>query len=143
MKLIKILVFLLLPISGFSQLKDEDKIPLTSGPVVNDLTDNTIYNTAGIEVKPDFPGGIKEFYTYIGKNYKVPDVKGLTGKVYISFVIEKDGSLSDIKVLRDVGYGSGEEAVRVLKNSPNWTPAEQNGKKVRVLYMLPISIQPR
>ncbi len=136
-------MFLLLSISCFSQVKEEDSEPLAVVPMENDLNDNTIYNTASIEVKPDFPGGLKEFYNYIGKNFKVPDVKGLAGKVLVSFVIEKNGSLSDIKVVRDIGYGSGEEAVRVLKNSPNWSPAEQNGKKVRTLFMLPISIQPR
>ena len=103
--------------------------------------DNLIYNTAGIEVKPEFPGGLQEFYNFIGKNYKVPNVKNLKGKVFVMFVVEKDGSLSDIKVLRDIGHGTGEEAVRVLKECPKWIPGEQNGKKVRVLYSLPISIQ--
>jgi len=103
--------------------------------------DNLIYNTAGIEVKPDFPGGIQEFYKFIGKNYKTPNVKNLKGKVFVMFVIEKDGSLTDIKVLRDIGHGTGEEAVRVLKECPKWLPGEQNGQKVRVLYSLPISIQ--
>ncbi|MEO0045837.1 MAG: hypothetical protein RL705_1028 [Bacteroidota bacterium] len=103
--------------------------------------DNLIYNTAGIEVKPDFPGGLQEFYKFIGKNYKTPNVKNLKGKVFVMFVIEKDGSLTDIKVLRDIGHGTGEEAVRVLKECPKWLPGEQNGQKVRVLYSLPISIQ--
>lgn len=104
--------------------------------------DNNIYNTAGIEKKPDFPGGLMEFYKYIGQNFKTPDVKGLAGKVFVTFVVEKDGSIKDVKVLGDIGYGTGEEAIRVLKNSPNWIPAEQKGRKVRVLYSLPISIQP-
>lgn len=108
----------------------------------NGKEDNNIYNTAGIEKKPEFPGGLSEFYKYIGKNFKTPDVKGLAGKVFVTFVIEKDGSITDVKVLRDIGYGTGEEAVRVLQNCKNWIPAEQDGKKVRVLYSLPISIQP-
>lgn len=103
--------------------------------------DNSVYNSAGIEVKPEFSGGMSKFYNYISKNYISPNVPGLKGKVIVSFVIEKDGSITDIKVLRDIGYGSGEEAVRVLKNCPKWTPAEQNGKKVRCQYMLPLSIQ--
>jgi hypothetical protein len=103
--------------------------------------DNIIFNSSEIEVKPDFPGGIEKFYRYIGKNFQVPDEKGLNGKVFVSFVIEKDGSLTDIKVIRDIGFGTGQEAVRVLESCPRWIPAEQNGKKVRVLYSLPINIQ--
>ena len=61
----------------------------------------------------------------------------------VTFVIEKDGSLTDIKVIRDIGYGTGEEAIRVLKECKKWIPAEQNGQKVRVQYTLPISIQSR
>lgn len=105
--------------------------------------DNTIYNTASVQVKPEFPGGISEFLKYVGSNYKVPDVKGLSGNVYASFVIEKDGSVSDVKVIRDIGNGTGQEAVRVLMNSPKWTPAQQNGKLVRVTFVIPIKIQPK
>jgi periplasmic protein TonB len=99
-----------------------------------------IYNFAGLETKPEFLGGMQEFYNYIGKNYNTPNVKGLNGKVFVSFVIEKDGSIVEIKILRDLGYGTGKEAERVLKKCPKWSPGEQNGKKVRVLYTLPISI---
>lgn len=106
-----------------------------------DVSEEKIYNTAGIEVKPDFPGGIQEFYNYIGKKYRVPNVRGLAGKVFVSFVIEKDGSVTDIHVLRDIGHGTGAEAIRVLSKCPKWIPGEQQGKKVRVLYSLPINIQ--
>jgi len=102
--------------------------------------DNTIYNTAGIEVKPEFPGGIDEFNKFIAKNLNPPNEAGQIGKVYVTFVVEKDGSLTDIKVLRDIGYGTGKEAVRVLELSPKWLPGEQNGQKVRCTYSLPISI---
>lgn len=102
--------------------------------------ENTIYNSAGIEVKPEFPGGIRNFYAFVGKNYKMPDELGLEGKVYVTFVVEKDGSLTDIKVLRDIGFGTGKEAVRVLHFSPKWNPGEQNGEKVRCTYSLPISL---
>lgn len=116
--------------------------PVGTGPVSQVVEeDNNVYNTAGIEVKPDFPGGIDKFYKFVGNNYKTPEEEGLKGKVYVTFVVEKDGSLTDIKVLRDIGYGTGAEAIRVLKKCPKWTPGEQNGKKVRVLYSLPITIQ--
>jgi protein TonB len=114
--------------------------PLNSIQAVISEEENTIYNAAGIEVKPEFPGGIQNFYAFVGKNYKMPDEVGLNGKVYVSFVVEKDGSLTNIKVLRDIGYGTGKEAVRVLQFSPKWNPGEQNGKKVRCSYSLPISL---
>ena len=97
-----------------------------------------IYNA--VEKRPEFPGGIQAFYDFIGKNYKIPNVKDLKGRVYVQFVVEKDGSLTDIKSVRDIGHGTGEEAVRVLKLSPKWIPGEQDGKPVRVQYSLPISI---
>lgn len=115
--------------------------PPGDGPKQAEVTeDNTIYNSAGIEVKPEFPGGIDKFYGFISKNYTPPDEPGLKGRVMMSFVVEKDGSLTDIKVIRDVGFGSGKEAERVLRKSPRWVPAEQNGKKVRCSYIIPIVI---
>jgi protein TonB len=115
--------------------------PVGPGPTKIVEEDNQIYNTAGIEVKPEFPGGMAKFYKYVGDNYRAPDEEGLKGKIYVTFVVEQDGSLTDIKVLRDIGYGTGKEAIRVLDRSPRWNPGVQNGKPVRVLYSLPITIQ--
>lgn len=115
---------------------------VTFGQTVESSTesssDEDIYNA--VEEKPQYVGGLSEFYNYIGKNYRVPNVKGLKGKVIIQFVIEKDGSLTDIKVIRDLGHGTGKEAIRVLKKCPNWIPGKQKGIPVRVMYALPISI---
>jgi protein TonB len=131
---------------GAETIKGDPDAELTVEPVGTGVAavveeDNTVYNTAGIEVKPDFPGGMEKFYNYIAKNYRTPEEEGLKGKVYVTFVVEKDGSLTDIKVLRDIGYGTGKEAIRVLKATPRWNPGEQNGKKVRCTFSLPISIQ--
>jgi protein TonB len=133
---------------GAETIKGDPDAILTVEPVgtgkvavVEAADDNTIYNTAGIEVKPDFPGGIEKFYKFVGNNYVTPEEEGLKGKVYVTFVVEKDGSLTDIKVIRDIGYGTGKEAIRVLKKSPRWAPGVQNGKPVRVLFSLPITIQ--
>lgn len=98
-----------------------------------------VYNTAGIEVRPEFPGGQQSLEVFLKENYKNPQ-KDLKGRVYATFIIEKDGSLSDIKILRDIGYGTGAEAIRVLKNSPKWIPGKQNDKIVRVLYSMPIIV---
>ena len=130
---------------GDETIKGDPDAELTVEPVGNGpaevVDDNNIYNTAGIEVKPDFPGGMEKFYKYVGNNYRTPEEEGLKGKVYVTFVVEKDGSLTDIKVVRDIGFGTGKEAIRVLQKCPKWNPGEQNGKKVRVLYSLPITIQ--
>jgi len=115
--------------------------PVGTGPSEVVEEDESVHSLAGIEVKPEFPGGMENFYKYVGKTYQTPEEEGLKGKVYVTFVVEKDGSLTDIKVIRDIGYGTGKEAIRVLSKCPKWNPGEQNGKKVRVLYSLPITIQ--
>ncbi|MBC8051859.1 MAG: TonB family protein [Sphingobacteriaceae bacterium] len=90
---------------------------------------------------PEFPGGMEAFSSFLRKNLKYPDraiEAGVGGKVYVSFIIEKDGRLTDIKVLRGIGYGCDEEATRVLKKSPAWKPGIQNERNVRVLYTIPL-----
>ena len=101
-------------------------------------SENDIYTA--VEKIPDFPGGMQAFYSFVAQNFTAPEADVVNGKIYIQFVVEKDGSLSDIKSMRDIGHGTGEEAVRVLKLSPKWIPGEQDGQKVRVQYSLPISI---
>jgi hypothetical protein len=94
-----------------------------------------------VEVRPEFPGGINEFIKFIGKNYNAPEVEGLSGVIKVTFIIEIDGSISDIKIVNDLGQGSGEEAKRVLLKCPKWMPGEQEGKQVRVIYTLPITLR--
>ncbi len=115
--------------------------PVGNGPAAVVEEDTKVYGTAGIEVIPDFPGGMEKIYGFVRRNYQAPEEEGLKGKVFVTFVVEKDGSLTDIKVIRDIGYGTGKEAIRVLNKCPKWNPGEQNGKKVRVQYSLPITIQ--
>lgn len=107
-----------------------------------EIDKNKVYNIAEIEVKPEFPGGTSEFMKYISKNFELPkdkDFKG--GRVIASFVVNTDGSLSDIKILKDAGFGTGEEATRVLKNCKNWLSGFHNGDKVRCGYMIPIELK--
>lgn len=100
---------------------------------------NEIYTA--VEVPPSYPGGIDEFRKFVGRNFNPPSVdRDLKGTVYVQFVVEKDGSLTDIQVARDLGYGTGAEAVRVLKRAKKWNPGVQNGRNVRVRYTLPIQI---
>ncbi|MBX9806445.1 MAG: energy transducer TonB [Flavobacteriaceae bacterium] len=102
---------------------------------------DAIYNYKDVDVKPDFPNGIGDFYQFIAKNYVFPNVKKLRGKVFVAFIIEKDGSIGEVVILRDLGCGTGEEAIRVLKKSPKWIPAQLKGEKVRCRFNLPISLQ--
>jgi protein TonB len=103
----------------------------------------TINTTAELDKLPEFPGGINKFYTYVGNNFEKPEIEGMSSiKVYVSFVIEKDGSMTDIHVKRDPGYGLGKEAIRVLKSlKTKWSPGMIGSKPVRTSYNLPISVQ--
>jgi len=97
-----------------------------------------------IEKQPEYPGGIEEFYKLIGMNFKVPaeaSKQKLVGKAIIEFMVERDGSLSEFKIVKDLGYGIGNEAIRTIKLSPKWIPGTIDGKPARVLYTLPITIQ--
>jgi periplasmic protein TonB len=126
---------------GTVDVKGTDDAPPTVDPVSDVVADdNTVYSSAGLEVQPEYPGGMAGFGNFIKKNFQYPDEE-LNGKVIVTFVVEKDGTLTDIKVLRDLGYGTGAEAIRVLKKMPRWSPGEQNGRKVRCTYSLPIVLQ--
>jgi len=95
-----------------------------------------------VEQVPEFPGGLEAFGKYLGKNIRYPAVareNNTQGRVIVSFVCERDGSLTDVKVARGIGDGCDEEAVRVIKASPKWKPGIQNGRPVRVAYSVPIA----
>ena len=101
--------------------------------------DDKIY--AGVDKQPEFAGGISKFYDFLKANLRYPkDMRdnNVQGNVIVTFIIEKDGSLSNIKSVRDLGHGSGEEAIRVMALSPKWIAGEQGGKAVRVQYTIPI-----
>lgn len=94
-----------------------------------------------VEQMPSFPGGDEKMYKYLGNNIKYPQVAretGIQGRVFVNFVVEPDGSVSNVKVLRGIGGGCDEEAMRVVKAMPKWTPGKQRGKAVRVSYTLPV-----
>ncbi|MBE5319657.1 TonB family protein [Pedobacter sp. MR2016-19] len=106
------------------------------------VDDNKVYDFVSIEKQPEFPGGIAKFYGYLGKAIKYPPMaqeNNVQGKVFLSFVVEKDGKLTDITVTRGLGSGTDEEAIRVLKASPRWNPGIQNGKPVRVKYNINVN----
>ncbi|RYY06034.1 MAG: TonB family protein [Sphingobacteriaceae bacterium] len=110
--------------------------------IVKQPSGSDVVSFASVEKLPTFPGGEVAFGNYLAKNIRYPkearDQK-ITGRVIVSFIVEKDGKLNDIKVLRDIGAGCGAEAVRVLSESPAWNPGIQNGKPVRVAYTMPVN----
>lgn len=82
-----------------------------------------------------------KFYDYIFNNYRLPDVPGLKGRVVVDFVINEDGSVSDFKIIEDLGYGTAKELIRVLKTTQGkWTPGTKDGKPVKTNYSLPLNI---
>ncbi|HPE43379.1 MAG TPA: energy transducer TonB, partial [Bacteroidales bacterium] len=94
-----------------------------------------------VESMPEFPGGPAKMMEYIAKNIKYPAMareSGIQGRVFVNFVVEPDGSVSNVKVLRGIGGGCDEEAVRVVEAMPKWTPGRQRGKDVRVSFNLPV-----
>ena len=97
-----------------------------------------------VEEMPDFPGGTQKLADYLAKNIKYPQMareSGIQGRVFISFVVETDGSVSNVNVMRSLGGGCDEEAVRVVKSMPKWKPGKQRGKPVRVSYILPVNFK--
>ena len=97
-----------------------------------------------VEQAPQPVGGMKSFYEYVSTNIRYPPMARrmlIEGKVYIQFVINKDGSLTEFQVLKGIGAGCDEEAVRVLEGSPKWEPGKQRGRPVKVKMSLPILFQ--
>jgi periplasmic protein TonB len=118
--------------SGGTGGGDDDKPTAPAGPVMS----------AALDAQPEFPGGMKKFYAYVGDNFEKQEIDGEESlTVHVSFVIEKDGSMTDIRVVRNPGYGLDKEAIRVLKSlKTKWKPGVLNGQNVRTQYSLPIKV---
>lgn len=105
-------------------------------------SDNNIYDAP--EVMPEYPGGMQAMMNFIGENVKYPEdamEKNISGKVFVSFVVEKDGSVSEAKVVKGVCESIDNEAIRVVNAMPKWTPGKMDGKNVRVKYTLPFTFK--
>ncbi len=98
-----------------------------------------------VEEMPAFPGGEAKLMEYISTNINYPQRArklGIQGRVFVGFVVEPDGSVSNVKLLRGIDSDCDEEAMRVIKSLPKWKPGKQHGKPVRVYYQLPIFFKP-
>jgi TonB family protein len=127
-----------------SRLKENYEDVYENGKFINGKTvhDNgEILTYQVLEQLPEFKGGLQAFATFLQKNLRYPKnsrERGIQGRVHIGFVIEKDGTPTDFKVIKSIAIDINNEAVRVLKLSPNWTPGLQRGKSVRMSYIMPI-----
>ena len=132
-----LLVIVVAPVRANAQ----DKKGKTTQTRKDTATDDKIYEVC--EQMPIFEGGDAALLKYLGENLKYPDKtkdRGVQGRVVIGFIVEKDGSLTDVKVLRPVDIDLDAEVLRLIKGMPKWIPGRQNGKRVRVRYLLPIHI---
>lgn len=110
--------------------------------IPNIARQDKVYDFVAIDTPPSFPGGIAKFYDYLARNVKYPasaSKNNIQGKVFLSYIIEKDGKLAQIKVIKGVNPELDKEAVRVMENSPKWIPGKVKGAPVRVKYNIPIS----
>lgn len=106
-----------------------------------EVQNDTIYKLSEVDKTPEFIDGMTNFYKFVGSKFVVESKRKYQGKIITEFVIEKDGTLSNFKTISDFGFGSGDEAIRVYKLSPNWSPAEKNGKAVRCVFTFPLKIE--
>lgn len=108
----------------------------------NDSVDRDSMVFYPFQVDPEFPGGIVALYDYLCRNVSYPAEareQGISGKVFVSFAVERDGSVADVKIQKDIGGGCGEAVVEAVKNMPRWTPGRIGGKPVRMGFTLPVS----
>lgn len=124
---------------------DKDKQVVIQAPVqVKVEEEDTEVVFMVVESMPSFPGGDAALFKYLGDNIKYPVIaqeSGIQGRVICQFVVNRDGSIVDIEVVRSVDRSLDAEAVRVIQNMPKWTPGKQRGKTVRVKYTLPVNFR--
>lgn len=119
---------------------NQEKVSIPAVSVT--ANDPQIINMSAADIQPEFPGGTTKWAKFM-LGYQYPAAarnNKVEGKLLLSFIVEKDGSLSNIAVERNIGFGTGEEAVRLMKTSPKWTPGMKDGHAVRVKYTQPIKL---
>lgn len=122
-----------------TEVDEDEVIEIVAVEEEEEVAEEEIFTI--VETNPSFPGGDAKMYEYLGKNMNYPPIaqdNNIQGRVYVSFVVEKNGKITDVRVLRGIGGGCDEEAIRVVKSMPSWSPGKQRGKAVRVRFNLPI-----
>jgi protein TonB len=126
-----------------TEVDEDTRVEIIEAPAPEENTNELEVFTI-VENMPEFPGGEAAMRKYIGKNIKYPNLareNKVEGTVYIQFVINQNGEISDVKILRGIGAGCDEEALRVIKKMPAWAPGKQRGKPVRVQFTLPVKFK--
>ena len=125
---------------------DKNKVVVVSAPVtsapIEEEEDQVIFQV--VEKMPSFPGGDAALFKFLGENVKYPVIaqeNGVQGRVICQFVVNRDGSIVDVEVVRSVDASLDKEAIRVIKSMPKWSPGQQRGKPVRVKYTLPVNFK--
>ena len=123
-----------------SRHANEEMVELTEDPVIDPtLPENDTAIVVISDVMPEFPGGEDSLFAFLFRNIKYPvEAKkaDIQGRVFVTFVVEKDGRITGERILRDIGGGCGEEVLRVIRTMPKWKPGTQDGKPVRVVVFL-------
>lgn len=143
MKKLLLFILALLPVLGFSQTDTPPTVDSVEVAEATEVAEEAPLPDL-VETMPEYPGGDEELYKFIGKHLKYPKdalEEGIEGKVYVQFMIDKLGRVTNTKVLRGIGFGCDEEALRVIKKMPQWKPATQRGKPVPVTYTIPINFK--
>ena len=118
----------------------EPFIPVIPKVVEPEVPEGYIFVAA--DVMPEFPGGLSEMFRYIGESLNYPELAkqtDISGTVSLTFVVEPDGSITNVTLLRGIGGGCDEEAIRVIKSMPKWNPGLQRGEPVRVRFSIPVT----
>jgi antitoxin component YwqK of YwqJK toxin-antitoxin module len=124
---------------GYTFSEEYENKKLKSGTSIDSNKISRNYKI--VQLRPEPKNGISDFYKHVAKNFRVPEVQGLKGKIFISFVIDKDGQVVEPKILKSIGYGTDEQAIKVVTTYKNFASGEIRGIKIRCTYSLPITIQ--
>ena len=109
---------------------------------VGEQVEELVYDM--VEVMPEFPGGVRTMLDFIKKNIQYPEIarkNGIQGRVIVGVVVDKNGSVTNLTILKSIDPYLDKEAIRVISSMPKWTPGVQNGKKVRVKFTVPVSFR--
>lgn len=122
-----------------TEVKEFTPVPVVVVQEEEEISEEVIFTV--VEDQPSYPGGEEARIRYLQENLRYPQMAreaGIQGTVFVTFVVERDGSVTDVRVLRGIGGGCDEEAVRVVQNMPRWNPGRQRGQPVRVQFNMPI-----
>ncbi|KDN55439.1 hypothetical protein FEM21_15660 [Flavobacterium seoulense] len=123
----------------YSYTENYKKGKLLSG--ISTDKNNNKYDYKELSQQPIPLKGMTNFYQYIGNNYKAPKIEGLNGKVYIRFVVDIEGNLGEFRILKDLGYGTGEEAIKIISSYGKWIPGKIKGIPTKAQYSIPLAIK--